>query len=37
MIPSANRGETLKMEVACPLKQSYLSKSMLSYLRPIIF
>jgi len=37
MIPSANSGETLKMEeVALPLKQSYLSKCVLSHLRPII-
>jgi hypothetical protein len=36
MIASANRGETLKMEVARPLKQSYLSKCVLSHLRPVI-
>ena len=37
MIPSANRGETLKIDVAHPLKQSYLSKCVLSHVRPIIF
>jgi hypothetical protein len=37
MIPSANRGETLQVEeVVHPLKQSYLSKCVLSHLRLII-
>lgn len=38
MIPSANRGETLKMEeVAGPLKQRYQAKCVMSHLRPIVF